>query len=66
MARHYGLPFNPETPPSHWTDEVELDQCANVEWSECVWFGVIAFAVTVAGFVLWIVGNVVMSVIVPW
>lgn len=62
MARQ----FNPETPPSHWTEQVELDQCVNVEWSELVWFGVIACAVTVAGFVLWITVKVLLSVVVPW
>ena len=55
--------MNPETPPENWISYVDPDHDANIEYSELIWFGVIGFAVTIAGFVLWIASKVFLSMV---
>lgn len=55
--------MNPEVPPPDWTDYIDPDHDANVDWSILVWSFVIGFAATIGGFVLWGIGKVFLSVI---
>lgn len=58
--------MNPEVAPKHWSENDEQDHCANVEWSECVYFGLIGFAAILFCAGVWFAVNLFASmVIVP-